>query len=129
MGLASVVNMNKFALAGKDNLSARIEEPRSLRFAPTSAVSDEVHKSLVHCDADRLGGNAVRHYFERTWSLLSIGRNIEVSKHDRAARGYSHGAVIVRLKVENVLAGIVRDSHQGIIRSSLKFVTERGCLR
>jgi hypothetical protein len=38
MGLASVVNMNKFALAGKDNLLPGSEEPRSLWFAQTSAV-------------------------------------------------------------------------------------------
>src|SRR5271166_2018023 len=84
---------------------------------------------LVDRDAYGLGGDAVRHYHQRTGSGLHIRGDVKVGRNRSLAGGNSHGAVVVRPGIENVMAALIRDPHDRVIGRAFKLVPKRRSLR
>src|SRR5208337_2822424 len=68
-------------------------------------------------------------HHQRAWSRLHSGGNIKVRVSGNVAGLNSHVAVVVRLGVEHVSGGFVRDAHQRIVGCGFELVAERSSLR
>lgn len=88
-----------------------------------------VQVTSVHRNTHRRGRNSIRHHLQRTGSRLDRGRYIEHRRDDRRSGSHSHGAVVVRLRIEDVPSAVVRDPDQRIVRRSFKLVAECSRLR